>query len=398
MKKYSLFPKWFFVSLMCLTIISCSKDKEVVKEEEEEEIPKDVQKDIAFVDDKIAEFMTKHSIPGLTLAVTKNEKLVYVKAYGFADKEKNEKANTNHLFRVGSVSKPITSIAIFKLIDEGKLTLDAKVFGSGAILGTEFGKAASYSDNLKNITVRHLLNHTAGAWANTPNDPLGMQPSMSNNELFSWVIDNQPVSRAPGTFYSYSNFGYYVLGRIIQKVSGKTYEQYIKDAVLSPIGIKNMKIGSSSFGLKSDLEVKSYISSLSGDVDPYSENMSRIAAAGGWVASAKDLTKLLSYVDGFNNKKDILSSFSITAMTTVPSLSNATQYAAGWTVVPPYWEHFGSIPGGYSVLARNGKDATNVAIIMNKRGEFSIRPDLNRLCWEDIAINSTINWEDIDQF
>lgn len=383
--------------MFCLVLSACSKDKDVV-EEEEEEIPEVVQKDITIVDDKVAEFMTKHSIPGLTLAVTKNEKLVYVKAYGYADTEANEKATITHLFRVGSVSKPITSIAVFKLIDEGKLTLDAKVFGEGAILGTTYGAPASYSDNLKKLTVRHLLNHTSGAWTNTSNDPLPQQPTFNNAQLLSWVIDNHPITREPGTFYAYSNFGYFVLGQIIEKVSGKTYEQYVKESVLAPIGITTMKLSSATLAQRQPNEVKFYISSIVGEVDPYSENINRIAAAGGWVASAKDLVKLLCYVDGFNHRKDILSSASISSMTTVPKLTNNTQYAAGWTVIPPYWEHFGSISGGYSVLARNGNDVINIAIIMNRRAAGSIRADLNNLCWDGIAINSSISWQDIDQF
>ncbi len=395
MKNYRLLTKWGFAMMFCIALIGCSKDKE---EKEEKEIPGIKQKDIALVDDKVAEFMTKYNIPGLTLAVTKNEKLVYVKAYGYADTEANEKATITHLFRVGSVSKPITSIAIFKLIDEGKLTLDAKVFGEGAVLGTTYGESAAYTTNLKSITVRHLLNHTSGAWTNTTNDPLPQQPTLNNAQLLSWVINNHPVTREPGTFYAYSNFGYFLLGQIIEKVSGKTYEQYIKESVLAPIGITSMKISSATLAQRQPNEVKFYFSGMAGDVDPYSENLNRIAAAGGWVASAKDLTKLLCYVDGFSNRKDILSNSSITAMTTVPTLSNYTQYAAGWTVVSPYWEHFGSISGGYSVLARNGKDAINVAIIMNKRGISSIRTDLNNLCWDGIATNAEINWQDIDQF
>lgn len=381
-------------ALLLSMVYSCKKGTEPTTPEPEP----NTQNDITHIDTKVAEFMAKYSIPGLTLAVTKNEKLVYVKAYGMADTEAGENATATHLFRVGSVSKPITSIAIFKLIDEKKLTLDAKVFGDGAILGTTYGASSAYTANLKNITVRHLLNHTAGAWANP--DPLSQQPALSKSEFLSWAINNYPVNRTPGTYFAYSNFGYFLLDQVIEKVSGKTYEEYVREAVLAPIGITTMQIGSRTLAARKPGEAKCYISGDAGDVDPYSENMNRIAAAGGWVSSAKDLVKLLTHADGFNGKKDILSAASITDMTTVPTLTNNTRYACGWTVAPPYWEHFGSISGGYSVLARNGKEGTNVAIIMNKRRipAASFQPAVNALCWDEIATNTAIPWQDIDQF
>lgn len=119
------------------------------------------QVDIAKVDDALSNFMTKYSIPGASLAVSKNGKLVYRKGFGLADKEAGEKVTVDHRFRLASVSKTYTATAILKLVEAGKFKLEDKVFGQGGLLGTKYG-TLPYSSNLSNITVSHLLHNTSG--------------------------------------------------------------------------------------------------------------------------------------------------------------------------------------------------------------------------------------------
>src|SRR5690606_28648116 len=151
-----------------LAIAACSKNtgNDNAQDPPPPPPPPQGQQDIATVDNAVKAFMDKYNVPGLSLAVTKNEKLVYVKAYGKADKEAGTNLTPQHKFRIASVSKPVTAVAVMKLIEEGKLSLNDKVFGDGALLGTTYGTKA-YSTNLKNITVKHLLTHTAGAWGNS---------------------------------------------------------------------------------------------------------------------------------------------------------------------------------------------------------------------------------------
>ncbi|RYG05951.1 MAG: class A beta-lactamase-related serine hydrolase, partial [Chitinophagaceae bacterium] len=336
--------------------------------------------------------MTKYNVPGLSLAVTRNGKLIYVKGYGKADQEGNVAVSANSLFRVASVSKPITSVAVLKLLEEGKLKLDDKIFGAGALLGTEYG-TQPYSANLQAITLKHLLTHTSGAWKNDANDPMFSNPALSAKDLITWTLNNRPVNTTPGTVYGYSNFGYCLLGRIIEKVSGKSYEDYVKTAVLQPSGITTMSIAGNTKADKKTNEVSYYGQNSE---NPYIYNISRMDAHGGWLASATDLAKLLVRVDGYPTKPDILNTASIQSMTTsTPSISN---YALGWAVNSNNnWWHTGSLPGTYSEVVRSG-NGFNWAILINTRANAAnFDADFDNVVWSAIG-NANTKWPDKDLF
>jgi D-alanyl-D-alanine carboxypeptidase len=89
---------------------------------------------IPQVDTVVARFMKKYDVPGMSIAIAKDGKLVYAKGYGYANKATGEKVTPSHLFRIASVSKPITAVAVLQLVETGRLSLDAKVFGDGGIL------------------------------------------------------------------------------------------------------------------------------------------------------------------------------------------------------------------------------------------------------------------------
>lgn len=108
-------------------------------------------------------FMRQYAVPGLSMAIGHAGALVYEEAFGFADLERQEPASPVHPVRIASVSKPITSVAIFSLLEESRLRLSDKVFGPGAILGTDFGRPPPL---VGEITVEHLLTHTEGGWSN----------------------------------------------------------------------------------------------------------------------------------------------------------------------------------------------------------------------------------------
>jgi CubicO group peptidase (beta-lactamase class C family) len=160
-----------------------------------------VQLDIATIENAIKTFMSKYNVPGMSVAITKDERLVYAKGYGFADKERNLPVTTGSLFRLASVSKPITAIAVLKLVDGGKLSLDQNVFGATGVLGTTYGKQP-YSPLLEQITVRQLLSHTAGgdAWnhlwdpVNNRIDPFYQKEwvGYTSGQVISAVLDTRP--------------------------------------------------------------------------------------------------------------------------------------------------------------------------------------------------------------
>ncbi len=373
--------------------MGCSKGGETP--EPDPRNPDVEQQNISILDNSVQAYMTKYNVPGVSLAVTKGEKLVYVKTYGKADKEAGEDVTPESLFRIASISKSITGIAFMKLVEEGKLSLDDKVFGNGALLGITYGTKA-YSANLQAITVRHLLQHTAGAWGNSANDPMFMHPAMNADQLITWTLDNQPVQRTPGTTYDYSNFGYCILGRIVEKLTGKSYEQYVKDAILKPAGVTGMTIGGNTLADRKSKEVK-YYGTPSGGADPYAYNISRMDAHGGWLASATDLVRLLVHVDGFGSKTDIINSTSVQIMTTAPALAIPSGYACGWAVnSAQHWWHTGSLPGTLTEWVRTSTGYTWAILTNTRVGGNDIINELDGIVWS--AINGGAQWQDIDQF
>ena len=160
-------------------------------------------------------YLEKYEVPALSIAIGHSGRLVYREALGWADRERREAATPDNLFRIASVTKPITSVAIFSLIEEGRLQLGDRVFGPGAVLGTDYGRPP-YHPHVDQITVEQLLTHTAGGWDNTADDPDVQPPAVepcSADRTDPSRAAARPCAR-PGL--PYSNFGYCLLGRVIE--------------------------------------------------------------------------------------------------------------------------------------------------------------------------------------
>jgi CubicO group peptidase (beta-lactamase class C family) len=202
-------------------------------------------------------FMSAHSVPGLSVAVARDGKVEYERGFGFADHEKNERVTPADLFRIASVSKPITSVALFRLMEEERLTLENIVFGPGAILGNDFGKRP-YKQWVEEIRIKHLLTHTGGGWQNDRTDPMFRNAAMNHQQLIAWAIENVSLEYPAGEHYAYSNFGFCILGRVIEKLTGVKYEQYVRDNILKPCGATDMRIAGSTRAERAPLEVVYY--------------------------------------------------------------------------------------------------------------------------------------------
>jgi CubicO group peptidase (beta-lactamase class C family) len=180
------------------------------------EIPASEQQAITAV---ARSFMQQCNAPGLSLAIARDGHILHEQSFGFAGHDSEERLTTSHLFRIASVSKPVTSAAIFKLIEQNHLRTDDTVFGERGILGTRYG-GPNYSERIQEVTVDHLLTHTSGGWGNLENDPMFINVAMDHSELISWTLKNLPLQNPPGKAFAYSNFGYCVLGRVIEKITG----------------------------------------------------------------------------------------------------------------------------------------------------------------------------------
>jgi CubicO group peptidase (beta-lactamase class C family) len=335
--------------------------------------------ELAAMDEVVLAFMTAHQVPGMSLAVARGGIPAHQRAYGIADLGSGEKVTPWYLFRIASVSKPITSVAVFQLIEQGKLKLDDPVFGPGAILGTEYGHPP-YNPHVAKIRLKHLLSHTAGGWQNDDSDPMFRNTAMSHRELIGWAIDELPLANAPGERYAYSNFGYCVVGRIIEKVTGKPYEQHVGEAVLARCGVKDMRISGDTRAERARGEVVYYASA---GEDAYDMNVRRMDSHGGWLATAPDLVRFATHLD-------ILRPKSVAEMTTGTAAN--PNYACGWAVnnVPNWW-HSGSLPGTTSIMVRTASGFCWAALLNSREGHGNTGGALDDMMWQ--MVRKVKNWK-----
>ncbi len=349
---------------------------------------------LAQVDDDVNAFVAKYQLPGVSIAIVKDGRLIYAKGYGYADKEASVNVDTSSLFRIASLSKWITSTAIMKLIQDGKLGVNDKVFGQGAVLGNSFG-AQPYGQNITNITVSDLLHHTAGGWGNSSNDPMFLSNELNADDHLSWVLNNVPLINVPGTTLDYSNVGYSILCRIIEKLSGKSYEQYVQEQIFKPAGIKNMQIGHSSLSGRKTNEVKYYGLGTSNPYGYHVNTITRLGGVGGWIASPIDLMRFMVRVDGFETKADILNPQTLSLMATKGA--NSGNYACGFLVSSNgNWYHGGTLTGTRAWMVKT-TTGFSWAVLINTSASGNLNQDLDKLIWPAVN-NASTPWPSHDLF
>lgn len=343
------------------------------------------------IDSMVNRAMRSLRLTGATVALVKNEKLVYAKGFGFADKEKKEKVEPHHLFRIGSVSKLITAIAILKLVEEGKIGLDDFVFGKEGILNGKLYSNIS-NKNVYRIKVKHLLNHTAGWSLITYGDPMFIPHKIHKMDDVSYPIEFDDVIKfvisrhlpyRPGTRFNYSNFGYTLLGRVVEEVTGDDYEDWVQDEILEPNGINKMRIAGSFEKDRVKNEVKYYDYSADNEqlafngsgkkvYKPYgADDIEMLGPAGGWLATGVDLMRVLVLVDGYSKRyEDILSADLINKMV---NGVGGVQRPLGWrSVKGQHWWRTGTLSGTSALLTRdiNGYSWVIIANTTPRRGSF----------------------------
>src|SRR6185503_1657820 len=203
------------------------------------------------------------------LAVLRDGELIYARGFGYADVETKTPVQPDALFRIASVSKPITSVAIMKLVEEGQLQLDDRVAPLIADLTPAPG--AAVDPRWEQITIRHLLTHTGGWDRDKPNggfDPMFRPaiaaaavgaPAPASAETVIRDMKGMPLDFDPGARFVYSNFGYAILGRVIERLSGTPYEEYVRARVLRPAGAHRTRQGRTRMSDALPDEVKYYM-------------------------------------------------------------------------------------------------------------------------------------------
>lgn len=349
---------------------------------------------LAAFDRTMTKFMLDHDVPGATLAIARHGKFVYVRGFGYSDLANHTPVVPDALFRIASISKPFTAASILQLVERGKLKLTDHPFEMLAFK-PHLENSAQVDPRLYTITIHQLLHHTGGFDRDASVDPmfrpiqiaktLGTQPPAGPAEIIQFMM-GRPLDFAPGTKEAYSNFGYCVLGRVIEKVTGISYVAYVQKELLASLGIHRMRLGRSLEADRAKDEVKYYsgndakVRSVFGENEVPScyggWNLEAMDSHGGWIASAPELVRFASSFDD-PSKSPILNSKSIAEMFARPKESGFTPdgkpkpafYADGWMVRPinptqaNTW-HNGLLNGSSTLVVRR-HDGLTWAVLFN---------------------------------
>jgi N-acyl-D-amino-acid deacylase len=384
--------------------------------------------DLSGFDRLMTEIITKWQMPGGQLAIARNDRLVYNRGFGYASLEDQLEVEPDALFRIASNTKPITAVAILRLIDAGLVTLDTQVF---PLLALEQPANAPRDVRLDKITVEHLLVHSGG-W----NSAAGYDPQYQPWTLFAShtcdevvpaepstivrFMQGQPLDFDPGTLSAYSNFGFNVLGRLIEHLSGQSYERFVID-MLAPAGIKTMAIGGTTLEERMQGEVRYYSPTgleprpsvfPGGGYVPVgygSYYLRAMDSHGGWIARTQDQVRFALAVDGIRGPA-LLRPETVNKMESTPRPPSAAAGAGnvedarglGWNTVPVdggfEWSHAGALEGSNcSCLARK-PDGTTLAFAFNclpeNYGGFfqEVIPAMHA------QVAATARWPEIDLF
>lgn len=348
-------------------------------------------------DDLMLSFMKQHAVPGAALAVMRNGRLEYSRGFGWADLDAKEPVQPKSLFRIASVSKPITAAAVMKLVEGGKLKLDEPVLPHLLRIP---GMKSPADSRFARITVRHCLQHTAGWDRDESGDPIGKMQEIASTlsrelpirptDLVQFVM-TLPLDFTPGERFAYSNVGFLVLSRLIEHRSGEAYESFVKRTVFEPLGIRTAQLGFAARRRRVKDEVTyvdrqnrsgpGFCETVIGQTVPLQygvANFDAYEAHGGWIACAEDLVRFAAAHDP-DAKKRILNPATVEELWRRPAGRAGTEesgqpraayYGLGWNVRPTgtgegqnSW-HTGYIVGSEAMLIRRS-DGIHIAVVFN---------------------------------
>ncbi len=309
------------------------------------------------IDSTITAYMQRHHIVGASLAVMRNDSLLYVKGYGFADREAGERMEPWHRMRVASVSKLVTAVGIMKLVEQRRIELSDSVFAKGGVL--EYMVPPVHDRRLESITVEHMLRHQGG-FTCKGGDPMFKVGAVDEEEVCCKVL-GMPLDFTPGTDQDYSNVGYYLLGRIISTVTGHSYEEWTRRYVLSPLQCNDFSMGGNYLRDRQDREVRYYMFPGAKMEEDFhgggvmcetcygGNNVKGLEGAGGWITCAADLCRLVAGINIESGIYDLLTTESVQTMTRE---TDEKEFSLGWldTNRVGIWTRTGSFGGTTALI------------------------------------------------
>ncbi len=300
-------------------------------------------------DDFIRAQMKRQNIPGLALAVVKNGQIIKAAGYGLANIQREIPVSPETVFHIGSIGKQFVAAAIMLLVEDGRLGLDDPI--------SKYFEASP--EPWKAITVRHLLAHTSGIVRDVP----GWDAFKPRNESdVVKTIYSAPLRFAPGERWEYSNAGYYLLGELISRVTGRRWSEYVTERILMPSGMN------STYPLNTNEHIPNRARGYT-DNDQLNETDDWLALhpAGGFLSTVLDLAKWDAALDS----DEILSASSRRQMWTPVRLNDGTSYpyGFGWELDPldghGRVRHGGSLSGFRSEFSRFRDARLTVIVLMN---------------------------------
>jgi len=386
---------------------------------------------LAAYDELMTALIKKWDVPGAGLAVAHKDKLVLVRGYGLANKERAVVVEPTSLFRLASLSKTITAVAVLQLVQDGRVKLDDKVL---PILGDAGPRSDRITDaRVHDITVRHLLQHSGGFDRDRSGDVVflpgaadaahrqgGPLPPVCPTILRDTL--ERKLDFAPGERFAYSNIGYCILGRVVERVTGSPYETHVRQHVLAPVGATRMKIGRTLQPAEAEVTYYDYrgakqVKAMPGlgltfAPQPYGAfAIETMGSYGGWIGTPIDYLRFILAIDGRRGAA-LLNTATLADMNARAELKlttaegdesngNGVYYGLGIRIRPvtngANLFHTGSIPGTSTLAVRTG-DGFAWVVMFNSRPQDrnGFRGDVDRGLW--VAKGKVKRWPDGDLF
>jgi CubicO group peptidase (beta-lactamase class C family) len=362
-----------------------------------------------ILDQIVTDALKARHIPGAALAIVKDGKLVVARCYGTANTKTNEPVTLDTLFSTASITKTITAVAALRLVDQDKLSLDASAY---ALLDKPrpVGRVA-VDPQVEKVTVRQLLQHSGGWNAKLHGDVLakpkkiaqlmGEKSPLSADAMTRYGL-SQPLDFVPGSASHYSNFSYFLVKRIVEKAARQPYESYVRQQVLAPLGIGDMRLEQAAPGYAAH-EAHRY----HGDGKEVAGGREAIAApAGNWLATIVDLAR---FTAATGTGAPLLSMNARQEMFSMPPLplgkrKSGSHVGLGWDVVHDKSEGLeyhksGAAAGVRTYIEHCGKDIDWV-LLLNSDGVPDGQKPAVTILVEQIrrAIDATARWPERDLF
>ena len=334
------------------------------------------------IDQRVYSFMNDFAVPAVSISIMRGTEVVYSSGYGFAVVESETRCTPDHLFRMASISKQFCTMCIMTLKEEGRLKLDDTVFGENGILKGLYQNITPYHER---ITVRNLLSHSSGickglsdpCFTNSYRFYSGTSTPVPTDTLIQRTLnarqqpyDDGTMVWSPGMGYNYSNVGFCILHRIVEVVSGKSYESFLKEDVLSKMGVTDTHIG----GYQYERRPNECVFYMQEGTDGYANPLRELAGAAGIITSTNQMMRVLTFMDGDDTVPDIFSQETLDEMYTpfVYSSSTYKRYGLGWrmnhsSLFQGAHYHGGNIAGTATLWAGNTNQGMSGAFVCNSR-------------------------------